>query len=128
MTAGGIAVGTRVDIGPRPIPQEPMVRISGGLLYNVLSINAPWIWWFRDSHYMILNLGISPNFCFIDFEHLTFPTMMCVDYVRVYQNPDIITSVTMQSTYFNLFSHQPNLRGSPAVNDTSTYISWGHNL
>ena len=38
------------------------------------------------------------------------------------------TSVTMQSTYFNLFSHQPNLRGSPAVNDTSTYISWGHNL
>ena len=90
MTAGGIAVGTRVDIGPRPIPQEPMVRISGGLLYNVHSINAPWIWWFRDSHYMILNLGISPNFCFIDFEHLPFPTIMSVGYVRVYQNTDNI--------------------------------------
>lgn len=39
---------------------------------------------------MILNLGISPNFGFIDFEHLTFPTVMSVDYVRVYQNPDNI--------------------------------------
>ena len=39
---------------------------------------------------MILNLGISPNFGFIDFEHLTFPTTMSVDYVRVYQNPDNI--------------------------------------
>ena len=39
---------------------------------------------------MILNLGISPNFGFIDFEHLTFPTVMSVDYVRVYQNPDAI--------------------------------------
>ena len=39
---------------------------------------------------MILNLGISPNFGFIDFEHLTFPTVMSVDYVRVYQDPDNI--------------------------------------
>lgn len=39
---------------------------------------------------MILNLGISPNFGFIDFEHLTFPTVMSIDYVRVYQNPDNI--------------------------------------
>ena len=39
---------------------------------------------------MILNLGISPDFGFIDFEHLTFPTTMSVDYVRVYQNSDNI--------------------------------------
>jgi beta-glucanase (GH16 family) len=64
MTAAGVAADTRVDIGPRPVPQEPM--------------------------YMIFNLGISPNFGFIDFEHLTFPTTMSVDYVRVYQNPDNI--------------------------------------
>jgi len=64
MSAGGVAADSRVNIGPRPIPQEPM--------------------------YMILNLGISPNFGFIDFEHLTFPTVMSVDYVRVYQNPDNI--------------------------------------
>ena len=37
---------------------------------------------------MIVNLGISSNFGVIDFEHLTFPTVMSVDYVRVYQNPD----------------------------------------
>ena len=90
MTAAGVAADTRVDIGPRPIPQEPMVRVSRGLLCSVHSINAPSIWWFWDSQYMIFNLGISPNFGFIDFEHLTFPTTMSVDYVRVYQNPDNI--------------------------------------
>ena len=45
---------------------------------------------FGELPYMILNLGISPNFGFIDFEHLTFLTTMSVDYVRVYQNPDNI--------------------------------------
>ena len=39
---------------------------------------------------MLINLGISPNFGFIDFEHLTFPTVMSVDYVRVYQKPENI--------------------------------------
>jgi len=37
---------------------------------------------------MIINLGISPNFGAIDFEDLTFPTVMSVDYVRVYQRPE----------------------------------------
>ena len=32
-----------------------------------------------------MNLGMSENFGFIDLEHLTFPTTMSVDYVRVYQ-------------------------------------------
>ena len=35
-------------------------------------------------------MGISPNFGAIDFEHLTFPAVMSVDYIRVYQNPDDI--------------------------------------
>ena len=35
--------------------------------------------------YLIVNLGISPNFGKIDFEHLTFPTKMRIDYIRVYQ-------------------------------------------
>jgi beta-glucanase (GH16 family) len=48
-----------VQIGQRPIPQEPM--------------------------YIIFNLGMSPNFGKIDFDHLTFPTTMRVDYIRVYQ-------------------------------------------
>jgi hypothetical protein len=37
-----------------------------------------------------MNLGISGAFGAIDFEHLTFPTTMSVDYVRVYQHPDNI--------------------------------------
>ncbi|KAF9647162.1 glycoside hydrolase family 16 protein [Thelephora ganbajun] len=64
MNVAGTTADSRVNIGPRPVPQEPM--------------------------YMILNLGISPNFGDIDFEHLTFPTVMSVDYVRVYQRPDNI--------------------------------------
>jgi hypothetical protein len=35
--------------------------------------------------YMIFNLGISPNFGAIDWDHLNFPTWMLVDWVRVYQ-------------------------------------------
>jgi len=41
---------------------------------------------------MIINLGISPNFGVIDFEHLTFPTFMSVDYVRVYQRPEDVNT------------------------------------
>jgi len=66
MNAGGTAADDRVNIGARPVPQEPM--------------------------YIIFNLGISPNFGFIDFEHLTFPTVMSVDYVRVYQRPEDINT------------------------------------
>lgn len=32
-----------------------------------------------------MNLGMSKNFGTVDFDHLTFPTKMRVDYVRVYQ-------------------------------------------
>jgi hypothetical protein len=35
-----------------------------------------------------MNLGLSENFGFIDFDHLTFPAVMRVDWVRVYQDPD----------------------------------------
>ncbi|CAE6540678.1 unnamed protein product [Rhizoctonia solani] len=55
----GMAADPVVEIGARPIPQEPM--------------------------YIIVNLGISPNFGAIDFEHLQFPTWMLVDWIRVYQ-------------------------------------------
>ncbi|KDN41086.1 hypothetical protein RSAG8_07640, partial [Rhizoctonia solani AG-8 WAC10335] len=49
-------------IGPRPVPMEPM--------------------------YMIVNLGISPNFGAIDFDNLVWPTTMLVDWIRVYQPKD----------------------------------------
>lgn len=38
--------------------------------------------------YILVNLGMSENFGTIDFEHLTFPAVMSVDYIRVYQPSD----------------------------------------
>lgn len=60
----GMAADTRVEIGPRPVPQEPM--------------------------YIIANLGMSTNFGDVDLDHLTFPTTMKIDWIRVYQDPDAI--------------------------------------
>lgn len=39
---------------------------------------------------MIINLGISGSFGYVDVENLKFPTTMAVDYIRVYQHPDNI--------------------------------------
>jgi hypothetical protein len=43
----------------------------------------------EEPMYLILNLGISPNFGAIDYEGLEemWPVHMLVDYVRVYQDP-----------------------------------------
>jgi hypothetical protein len=35
--------------------------------------------------YLIVNLGLSRNFGDVDLEHLQFPTVMSIDYIRVYQ-------------------------------------------
>lgn len=47
------------QIGARPVPYEPM--------------------------YILLNLGISSGFTYVDWKHLTWPATMLVDYVRVWQ-------------------------------------------
>ncbi|KAJ7085431.1 beta-glucan synthesis-associated [Mycena belliarum] len=64
INAAGLAADPQTEIAARPVPQEPM--------------------------YIIANLGMSPNFGFVDLEHLTFPTTLSIDYVRVYQYPDSI--------------------------------------
>jgi beta-glucan synthesis-associated protein KRE6 len=60
----GLAADTRVEISARPIPQEPM--------------------------YIIMNLGMSRNFGTVDLQHLTFPTTMRIDWIRVYQPENAI--------------------------------------
>ncbi|KAG6861130.1 hypothetical protein C0995_003582 [Termitomyces sp. Mi166 len=55
----GLAQDPQTEIGPRPIPQEPM--------------------------YIIANLGFSLNFGDIDFENIQLPATMRVDWIRVYQ-------------------------------------------
>lgn len=60
----GVAADTRVEISARPVPLEPM--------------------------YILVNLGMSENFGYVDLEHLTFPAVMSIDYIRVYQPKDSI--------------------------------------
>ncbi|KAM5536682.1 hypothetical protein V8D89_009609 [Ganoderma adspersum] len=60
----GVAADPVVEIGPRAVPQEPM--------------------------YIIVNLGISQNFGYVDLDHLTFPATMKIDWIRVYQDPENI--------------------------------------
>ncbi|KAF6762238.1 glucosidase [Ephemerocybe angulata] len=64
LEAAGFGANALTEISARPVPQEPM--------------------------YIIVNLGMSPNFGDIDFEHLTFPAVMEIDYIRVYQPSDSI--------------------------------------
>ncbi|KAF9462094.1 glycoside hydrolase family 16 protein [Collybia nuda] len=64
LNQAGMAADPVVNISARPIPQEPM--------------------------YIIANLGMSTNFGDVDIEHLTFPTKMRVDWIRVYQPKDAI--------------------------------------
>ncbi|KAJ7312591.1 glycoside hydrolase family 16 protein [Mycena albidolilacea] len=62
MNGNMVGADTATQIGARQVPVEPM--------------------------YVIMNLGLSENFGFIDFDHLTFPAVMRIDWVRVYQDPD----------------------------------------
>ncbi|EIM81775.1 glycoside hydrolase family 16 protein [Stereum hirsutum FP-91666 SS1] len=62
--ADGVGADDTVEISARPIPQEPM--------------------------YILANLGISTSFTTIDYDDLTFPAIMQLDYIRVYQRTDSI--------------------------------------
>ncbi|KIY65569.1 glycoside hydrolase family 16 protein [Cylindrobasidium torrendii FP15055 ss-10] len=57
----GLGPDSAVEISTRPIPMEPL--------------------------YLLVNLGMSTNFGTPDFDHLVFPAVMSIDYIRVYQDP-----------------------------------------
>jgi len=59
LNPGAVGANTAVEISARPIPQEPM--------------------------YIIANLGMSPSFGGLDVTALTFPAIMSIDWIRVYQ-------------------------------------------
>ncbi|CAB16237.1 Glucosidase [Schizosaccharomyces pombe] len=58
----GSAVGQNGNVGPRQISEEPMS--------------------------IIFNLGISNNWAYYYFRDLSFPAVMYIDYIRIYQDPD----------------------------------------
>ncbi|GJE88368.1 glycoside hydrolase family 16 protein [Phanerochaete sordida] len=68
ITAATIGPDPVTEVSQRLIPEEPM--------------------------YIIFNLGMSPSFQAQDFKHLTFPSKMYIDYVRVYQRSDVKGGVT----------------------------------
>jgi beta-glucan synthesis-associated protein KRE6 len=84
LKAPGMAADTRVEISARPIPQEPMVSIRASGNPQILPIT------YHIFQYIIANLGMSTNFGDVDLEHLTFPAIMRIDYIRVYQPKNAI--------------------------------------
>lgn len=64
ITAGALAANPRTEIGQREIPTEPM--------------------------YIVINLGIASSFSYVSWPNLTWPSVMLVDYVRVWQDEDKI--------------------------------------
>ncbi|KAK7058129.1 GH16 domain-containing protein [Favolaschia claudopus] len=80
LMGAGVGKDDATQIAARPITDEPL--------------------------YILANLGISNGFGFIDFEHLVFPSIMRIDWVRVYQHPDKI-----------------NIGCDPAERPTSDYIN-----
>ena len=77
MLSAGVGADPLVEISARPISQEPMVCSVRAELYGSIAKHP--------FQYIILNLGISESFGFVDVEHLPFPAHMKVDYIRVYQ-------------------------------------------
>lgn len=75
-----MAADNAVKIGPRPVPQEPMVSV----------FFSTWICLklFAYAQYIIVNLGMSNNFVTVDLANLQFPAVMRVDFIRVYQRSD----------------------------------------
>ncbi|TFK19870.1 beta-glucan synthesis-associated protein SKN1 [Coprinopsis marcescibilis] len=72
----------------------------------------------REPMYIIANLGFSENFGTIEYELLTFPTTMSVDWIRVYQpanqvrnigcNPPDYPTAAYIETYKDVYSN-PNI-------------------
>ncbi|KAJ7261149.1 beta-glucan synthesis-associated [Mycena rebaudengoi] len=83
MRGGAVGADPDTKIAARPVTEEPM--------------------------YILANLGISRAFGFVDFEHLTFPSTMLIDWIRVYQDPNAI----------NIGCDPPNRPTSAYIN---TYI------
>ncbi|KAK0489149.1 glycoside hydrolase family 16 protein [Armillaria novae-zelandiae] len=91
INAAGVGADTATEISARPVPEEPL--------------------------YIMANLGMSTNFGDVDLDHLTFPAIMSIDWIRVYQdpnninigcNPDDFPTAAYIDTYSEAYNN-PNL-------------------
>ncbi|KAG6910955.1 hypothetical protein DXG01_006009 [Tephrocybe rancida] len=99
LNSPGVGPDPSVAISARPIPQEPM--------------------------YLIINLGMSKNFGYIDFEHLTFPNHLRVDYIRVYQPQHSINIGCDPSNFPTQDYINANLEAYTNPNLTSWRVDYG---
>ncbi|KAL3229980.1 Beta-glucan synthesis-associated protein KRE6 [Nakaseomyces bracarensis] len=53
--------------------------------------NIDWRYISKEPMSMIMNMGISPNWAYIDWQMIYFPVVMSIDYVRLYQPSDAIS-------------------------------------
>jgi len=88
-TAALIGPNSESQISQRLISEEPMVHVQALLFHSLILITSA-----TCLQYLILNLGMSPDFQKPDFKNLKFPAKMYVDYVRVYQRKGIKHGMT----------------------------------
>lgn len=71
--------------------------------------NIDWRYISQEPMSIIMNLGISPNWAYIDWQMIYFPVVMSIDYVRLYQ-PENAVSLTCDPedypTYDYIESHK----------------------
>lgn len=87
------ALGPNGNIGSRPISEEPMS--------------------------IIMNLGLSDSFAYIDWQALQFPFVMKIDYVRIYQSGS--ASVTCDPTGWETTQY---IADHPAAYTNSNITLW----
>ena len=87
MTAATVGPNSQTQISQRLVSEEPMVS------YSPLFLGVP-CQVLISAKYVIFNLGLAPNFQPPDWEHLVFPALMYVDYVRIYQRRGISNGIT----------------------------------
>lgn len=93
LTIHSYALGPNGNIGFRRLSKEPMS--------------------------IIMNLGISNNWAYIDWPSIQFPNEMRVDFVRIYQPPDLIDMTCDPADYPTYDYIQDHLNAYENVNLTS---------
>lgn len=102
VTAASLGPDSQTEISQRIIPEEPMVRMCF-LQYDVSLMPVQYViinfGMSRKSRNMQNSVAMADHSCIASFQtqdwmHLQFPAKMYVDYVRVYQRPDISDGAT----------------------------------
>ncbi len=79
LNAAGVGADSDTEISARPVPGETHGLWASFTRLSYVSLHV------LDVQYILANLGMSTNFGDVDLDHLTFPAIMLIDWIRVYQ-------------------------------------------